>query len=362
MNDEAAHGLKALFVAGVSYRTASVEIRERLAVAHPDRVAVSRHLMAKGGLRELVLLWTCNRVEIYGISGETEPDVPALFECLGREAPILASQVYRHQGLAAAEHLFRVAGGIDSMVLGETQITGQVKQAYEAALGAGLTGKVLNHVFQKALQTAKEIRTRTSIGQGSSSVAGAAVAHAERELGAEVAGRSVLLIGAGQMAASCLKHLQKRGVGEVVVTNRSLDRATALAAEYDGTATAFENLGAALAQADIVVSSTGSPDPILGTQDVASAMAKRNGRTLVIIDIAVPRDVAPEVASLPGVFLHDIDALKSTVSETIRHRSQDLVMCEEIIDRKVAALQRRFGLAPRRDSANHAGNTALCTA
>lgn len=343
-----------LFVAGVSYRTAPVEVREKLAVAHPDRLQVSEQILAKGGLAELVLLWTCNRVEIYGVAPVVNGNVHALFECLAREAPVLASQVYCHEGEEALDHLFKVASGLDSMVLGETQITGQVKQAYEAAHAAKLTGKVLNPVFQKALQTAKEIRTRTSIGQGSSSVAGAAVGHAERILGNSWTGRKILVIGAGQMAACCLRHLEKRGGQSVVVTNRSHARARALADTFRGTAIPFNECAQALADADLVISSTGSPDPVLFQDDVAPLMKQRASRPLVMIDIAVPRDIDPGVGTIPGVHLHDIDALQATVRETMQHREQDVALCGDIIESKIGHLMRRLrrsGPHPRRTAA-----------
>ncbi len=332
------------FVAGVNYRTAPVEVRERMAVAHPDRTEVSRMLQLKAGLAEVVVLWTCNRVEIYGVAArDGKVDLPRMFECLSREAPSLASHVYCHRGLDAVGHLFRVAGGLDSMVLGETQITGQVRDAYEAARLEKLAGKVLNSVFQKALQTAKAIRTQTTIGRGARSVGGVAVAHAREVLGSGGLERhSILMIGAGEMAACCLRHLQKKGDCTVTVANRSPGRARELAAEFQGEAIGLDRIHEAMERADVVISSTGSPDTIIHREDLEPVMARRGGRPLVMIDIAVPRDIDPAVAELDGVHLHDIDALQSSVDQTLGRWERDLETCEAIIARETENLVAQF--------------------
>lgn len=331
---------KGFFVAGVNYRTAPVHIRERMAVAHPDRIEVSRLLKLKAGLGEAVVLWTCNRVEIYGVISKGDaPNVTAMFGCLGREAPGLLEHVYCHRGQEALTHLFRVAAGLDSMVLGETQITGQVRDAYETSRREGLTGKVLNSVFQKALQTAKAVRTRTSIGRGARSVGGVAVAHARDALGAgELKNHSVLMIGAGEMAVCCLRHLQKKGICSLVVANRSLARAQALASEFKGEAAPLSRMYEAMASADVVISSTGSSKTVIHRREVEAIMQARDGRPLVLIDIAVPRDVDPAVTDIEGVHLHDIDALESTVNQTVDRWEKDLGVCEEIIDAEISNL------------------------
>lgn len=334
----------AFFVAGVNYRTAPVEVRERMAVAHPDREEVSRLLQLKAGLSEVVVLWTCNRVEIYGVTARGgEVDVAAVFECMGREAPGLSSHVYCLSGQDALAHLFKVASGLDSMVLGETQITGQVRDAYEVSRKSKLAGKVLNSVFQKALQTAKAVRSRTSLGQGARSVGGAAVAHAREVLGSDGLGRhKVLMIGAGEMAACCLLHLQKKGECEVVVANRSLDRAQRLAEEFKGTAVPFNDRYQAMADADVVISSTGSASTVINRSGLENVMRLRPQQPLMIIDIAVPRDVEPDVVEVEGVHLHDIDALESTVSQTMGRWEQDLKICEGIIEQEIHNLKQHF--------------------
>ena len=332
------------FVAGVNYRTAPVEVRERMAVAHPDRIEVSRLLQLKAGLAEVVVLWACNRVEIYGVAaGDRQVDVAPLFECLAHKMPSLSSTVYCHRSQDALKHLFKVASGLDSMVLGETQITGQVRDAYEAAREERLTGKVLNSVFQKALQTAKAVRTQTSIGRGARSVGGVAVAHAREILGSKGLNKhAVLMIGAGEMAACCLRHLQKKGECSVVVANRSLDRARKLAIEFKGTAVPFDEMYAAMAMADVVISSTGSPQTVINSKAIEPVMQARADRPLVIIDIAVPRDVEAGVADIKGVHLHDIDALELTMNRTLGGWEKDLEVCDAIIDTEIGNLLLHF--------------------
>jgi glutamyl-tRNA reductase len=344
MTNPIAQLTNSFFVAGVNYRTAPVEIRERMAVAHHDREEVSRLLQLKAGLSEVVVLWTCNRVEVYGVSAREEMvNAASMFACLGREVPSLASHVYHHTGREALNHLFRVTSGLDSMVMGETQITGQVRDAYEAARKAKLAGKVLNSVFQKALQTAKAIRTRTAIGRGARSIGGLAVAHAREVLGEEALNRhKVLMIGAGEMAECCLRHLQKKGECEVVVANRSLERAQKLAAEFKGTAVPFDERYEAMADADVVISSTGSASMVIHRNEVEAVMQDRADHPLMLIDIAVPRDIDPDVVQVPGVHLHDIDALESTVRQTLDRWEEDLEVCGQIIETEIEDLFVRF--------------------
>ncbi len=347
------------FVAGVNYRTAPVEVRERMAVAHSDRAEVSRRLQQKAGLNEVMVLWTCNRVEIYGAAAHAASlDIAPLFECLSREAPSLADHIYCHRGTDALKHLYKVTAGLDSMVLGETQITGQVRDTYESARQAGMAGKILNTVFQTALRTAKAIRTQTSIGRGARSVGGLAVAHAREALGSQqLENCSILMIGAGEMAACCLLHLQKKGHCSVVVANRSPERAGKLAAKYNGTAIPLDDRYLAMVEADVVISSTGSPDTVINRAELELVMAERPNRPLVVVDIAVPRDVDPDVAGIKGVHLHDIDALQSTVQQTLGRWEQDLEKCEAIIEEEINSLILQF--KSRRSAENLCHNDAL---
>lgn len=328
-----------LFVVGVSFRTAPVSVREQLAVAHPDREAVSRLIQARFGLIEMVPIWTCNRVEIYGVRDSVGWDPRDMMGCLSEQAPLLASHVYCHEGAKAQEHLLRVTSGLESMVLGDMQITGQVKDAYHAALKAGQTGKILNRLFQKAFQTAKAIRTRTMIGQGAMSVGGMAVNHAEAVFGNGLKGKSVLVLGAGKMAVSCLRHLRKWGVERVWVANRSPERAAALVEEFNAEYVPLDGKFGVMADVDIVISSTGSPDVIVTAADVEPVMRGRPERPLVIIDIAVPRDIDPGVAGVEGVHLHDIDALEATVKENLALCEQDVRVCRELLEKQLCELR-----------------------
>jgi glutamyl-tRNA reductase len=237
---------------------------------------------------------------------------------------------------------------MDSMVLGETEITSQVKQAYEQARAAGLTGRNLNRLFQKAFETAKEIRSTTAIGKGAASVGSIAVQHARKIFGPGLGEKKIMVIGAGNMAEKCLRHLVKHGSAGITVVNRSMDKAEELAKTYGGAAVPFGRCLAAMAEVDIVITSTGCPHVILERRDIETAMAGRPGRPLVIIDIAVPRDVDPHARSIPGVHLYDIDDLQGIVKERISHREQDLALCRSIIDARTAELLSRINAAVER--------------
>lgn len=337
-------GMQHTFVVGLSYKTASVAVREQFAVAPSDQDALASRLRSEAGLSEVVLLWTCNRVEIYGVAEVAPAEPAALMQYLVRNPIHTGSEFYCHQDAAAIRHLFSVTSGMDSMVLGETEITGQVKNAYEKARIAGLTGKRLNRLFQKALETAKEVRSTTAIGKGTASVGSVAVHHAQKVFGSSLAGRTVMVIGAGDMAVKCLKHLVKKGVASIVVVNRSVDKAEALAAEVGGVAVSFGRCLEAMAGVDIVITSTGCPHIIMERRDIETVMAARADRPLVIMDIAVPRDVAPEARSIPGVYLHDIGDLEETVRENIKYREQDLDLCWSIIETKAVELEPRISL------------------
>lgn len=328
-----------VFVAGLSYKTAPVAIREQFACPSSDHSAVADRLRREHDLAEIVLLWTCNRVEIYGATTGAPPDARALMQGLLQKPIQVGSEIYCHRGPDAVRHLLSVASGMDSMVLGETEILGQVKNAYERARTAGHTGKRMNRLFQKALETSKEVRSTTAIGKGAASVGSVAVQHAQKIFGATLRDRKVMVIGAGDMAAKCLRHLVKKGVTSIFVVNRSVEKAEALAAEFGGTAVSFGRCLDAMADMDIVLTSTGCPHIILERSDIATVMAARPDRRLAIIDIAVPRDVAPEAREIPGVHLYDIGHLEDTVRENIRFREQDLALCWTIIGAKAAEVE-----------------------
>jgi glutamyl-tRNA reductase len=335
-----------LFVAGVSYKTAPVELRERLAVPPSVLRCQGCRLKLAGNLSEVVLLSTCNRVEIYGVTPRVNGHVHRLFQQLTPHADALDSCLYVKEGDEALRHLFSVAGGLDSMVLGETEITGQIKQAYQAAHEAGLTGKVTNRCFQTAFQVAKEIRTTTNIGRGATSVGSAAVELAERIFDGDLARKTVLIIGAGKMGEACVRHLTKKGAQSILVGNRSPERAQRLAAEFGGRAVRFEECLPAMAEADIVVSSTGAPQTILHRDDLAKVLPMRQHRPLILIDIAVPRDIDADVQNLEGVYLFNIDHLEALVRENVRLREQELNRCRDIIAVRTRAVMARLTARP----------------
>ncbi len=336
-----------LFVAGISYKTAPVALREQLAVPPARLRCVGCRLKVSGGLAETVVLSTCNRVEIYGLAHKVNGNIAPLFSQLAARAVGVEDYLYVHEGEAAARHLFSVASGMDSMVLGETEITGQVKQAYQAAQEARLTGKVLNRLFQKALQTGKEVRTHTNVGRGATSVGSVAVELTEKIFSGGLARQTVMIIGAGKMGEACIRHLAKRGAKSVLVSNRSFERAENLAAEFGGRAIRFDDCIKTMAEADIVVSSTGCPQTILNRADLEAVMQHRAGRPLVLVDIAVPRDIDPDVQMVPNVYLYNIDDLEAIVRENVKNRSQELTQCQSIIETEVAAVMNKIFPAPK---------------
>jgi glutamyl-tRNA reductase len=333
-----------LFVAGLSYKTAPVELRERLATAPSKNGCQICRLKVAGGLDEVVLLSTCNRVEIYGVADKVNGNIPPLFDLLAQGECDVRDHLYVHEGADALRHLFGVTAGMDSMVLGETEITGQVKQAYEAAHAARLTGGVLNRVFQKALNTAKEVRTHTNIQRGATSVGSVAVELAERIFGPALTDQRVIILGAGQMGETVVRHLAKKGAKSVLVSNRNFERAEALAGEFGGRAVRFDERLAAMAEADIVVASTGCPQVLLHRADVEQLMRARRNRPLFLIDISVPRNIATDVQSVDGAYLYNIDDLETIVRENTQWREQDRALCHAIIERKTAGIVQKLGL------------------
>ena len=350
-----------IFVAGLSYKTTPVEVREKLAVQRSRLQCSGCRLKLRGGLEEVVLLSTCNRVEIYGVSPWIHGRVQQLFqELTGRDFDF-TPHLYVKEGAAAAEHLFAVASGIDSLVIGETEITGQVKNAYQAAKDAGLVGKKMNRLFQTAFAVVKAVRTNTGIGRGATSVGSVAVELAEKIFDRDLSAKTVMILGAGKMGEACVKHLAKRGAKTVLVANRSAERAERLATEFGWRAVRIEDSAAALTEADILVSSTGSPEIVLKREDVAKILSARGNRPLVLVDIAVPRDIDPAVAELPNVFLYDIDDLEAVVRENTKNRSQELALCEQIIAEHTAELMARFNTPFTKPAVTvAAGNLVAC--
>jgi glutamyl-tRNA reductase len=348
-----------IFVAGLSYKTAPVAVREKLAVLPGRLRCYGCRLKLAGNLSEVVVVSTCNRVEIYGVAPENRRDFGRLFNQLSGEDLDLAPYLYVKEGFEAIRHLFSVAGGLDSMVLGETEITGQVKQAYQAAQAAKLTGKITNRWFQTALQVAKEIRTQTGIGRGAASVGSVAVELAERIFDRDLSDKTVMIVGAGKMGEACVRHLAKKSAHAVLVANRSYEKAATLAAEFGGQAVRFDEFLTAMAGADIVVSSTGCPHTILHRDELAALMPARRNRPLFLIDIAVPRDIDADVQQLNNVFLYNVDHLEAIVKENVRLREQELIHCQEIISERATALMSRFAPPAEPVAATPAAGWAL---
>jgi glutamyl-tRNA reductase len=335
--------LMKLFVTGVSHRTTPVELRELLAVGQSQIVSESRRLKSHGELDEIVLLSTCNRVEIYGASRQATGRMDSLFRLLCGGQYDFGQVAYVYENLEAASHLFRVASGLDSMVLGETEIICQVKTAYDMARAARLTGHVLNRTFQKAFQTLKAIRAQTSIGRGATSVGSAAAELAERIVGNNFPMQKVMIIGAGQMGEACIRHLAKKGVGSILISNRSFHQAIELAEKFGGQVVPFDQCFQAIAEVDIVVTATACPNTLLRRADVEKVIPARRNRPLFLIDLSVPRNIDPEIQFVDNVYLYNIDDLEAIVRENVRSRGKDLAKCEQIIGSHAAALMAKLG-------------------
>lgn len=334
-----------IFVAGLSYKTAPVAIREKVAVRPTLLSCYGCRLKINAGLDEVVVLSTCNRVEIYAAAASVQDKVERIIRQFSAEVDV-TPHVYVKEGTEAAEHLFAVTSGLDSMVIGETEIAGQIKNAYQAAQDAKLTGPLLNRLFQTALKTSKEIRTHTAVGRGATSVGSVAVELAEKIFDRDLSNKTIMILGAGKMGEACVRHLAKRGARTVLVANRSLERAESLASEFGGRALPFDERMNALVEADIVVSSTGCPTTVLHKDEIQWVMPQRSNRPLILIDIAVPRDIAADVNELNNVYLYNIDHLENIVHENSKLRAQELAKCREIIGRHVAALMSRIAPAP----------------
>ncbi len=352
-----------MFVAGISFKTAPVALREQLAVVPSRLIESSARVKAEAGLSELTVLSTCNRVELYGVASQTS-GLGELLNLLAQTSLDISAYIYVHTGEAAMRHLFAVASGLDSMVLGETEITGQIKTAYEAARAAQLTGRVLNAAFQRAFQVVKAIRTETQIGRGATSVGSVAVQLAERIFGGDFHDKTVMIIGAGKMGEACLRHLAKKGVQSIIVANRTLENAEQLARELGGRAVNYMDDGlAVMTEADIVISSTGCPATIMDREDVEVVMRQRPDRPLFLIDIAVPRDIAADVQELKNVFLYNMDHLETLMRENVKLREQEVARCHDIIQEHTEALTAKLNTAPlpeRRTATAPQPGWALC--
>src|SRR5437870_1927680 len=328
-----------LFAAGLSHQTAPVELREQLGVKQSEIVDLAFALKSFGHLGEIVLLSTCNRVEIYGTTRQAMGHIKALLQLLCAEPRDLDPHIYLYEGASAVRHLLRVAAGLDSMVLGETEITGQIKNAYEIARNAGLTGRVLNRLFQRAFQVTKEVRTRTGIGRGTVSIKSTAVELIGKT---DLSQQSIMILGAGEMAENCVRLLLKKGAQSIFISNRSFDRALDLATRCGGEAVCFGYSLFEMRDVDVVIAATSSAETLLSCDDIENLMKARHRRPLLLIDLSVARNIDPAVGGLENIALYNIDDLEAVAREGIRNRQRELAACHRIIEAHIRTLIERF--------------------
>jgi len=340
-----------LLALGISHKTAPVALRERLAFSEREAVAFATAATAHAAVHEAVVICTCNRTEIYLVVGDPVAAETAVLGMLATRADIrpteLAEVIYSPRNCDAARQLYRVTSGLESMILGEAEIQGQVKRAYEAALAAGVTGPTINRLFNAALTTGKRVRSETAIGSTRVSVPSVAVDLARTVLG-DLAERHVVIIGAGETSELTARALAEQGVSTVFVANRHADRALSLAQRFGGRVVGLENLPEQLEQADIVLSSTSSPHAIVGHDELALVARARGGRPLLLVDIAVPRDIDPRCGDLDGVTLYDVDDLQATIARNLDLRADQAPGAEAIVEDEIRRFARWLGQADTR--------------
>jgi glutamyl-tRNA reductase len=320
---------------GLNHKTAPVDIREKFADICVDGAAPLEQLSRIGRVKEVLFVSTCNRMEVLFTTPTLEKGIGVVVRFLadvyGQTSSALKPYLYIHLDHEAVKHLFRVASSLDSMAVGESQILGQIKQAYRDTVEAKTSGVILNRLLHKAFSVAKRVRTETKIGSSAVSISYAAVRLA-RKIFDDLRGKKAMLVGAGEMAELAAEHLRGHGVEEIVVANRTLDRALELARKLNGTTVSLEELDQELERVDIIISSTGSPQPVIKAREVRKRMRARRNRPLFFIDIAVPRDIEPEVNRIDNVYLYNIDDLQSIVEVNRAERSKEAARAEHIID------------------------------
>ena len=355
-----------LFVIGLNHRSAPVEVRERLAFAKTVLGEATCRLLEATPLHEAAILSTCNRVEIYGLTGNAADAVQAARRFLHEHHKLVEpvdAYLYERRDNECVQHLLEVACGLDSMVLGETEILGQVKEAYYAAQQAGATGVVLNRLFQKVFSAAKHIRSTTAITRGSTSVGTVAVDLAEKIFG-KLGKCTVMVIGTGEMSEVTARALRSRGAGTILVCSRAHDRAETLAGQLQGRAISYEQWPGEFSVVDIVISSTAAPHPIVTKEKLIPLMKERRQRPLFLIDIAVPRDIERACGELENVYLYDIDDLQQIARENMAAREREIAACRVLIaqhlqrfadwlDHNRATLEERYRHHAARPSLSH---------
>jgi glutamyl-tRNA reductase len=342
-----------LALIGVNHKTAPIELRERIAISRDELPETTRALGEMPGVNECMIVSTCNRVEILASVETASTDLIAfLHQRFGIAPAELAPHIYEHRDQEAVRHLFRMAASLDSMVVGEPQILGQVQEAFAVAKSSGTIAGQLEHLLQSAFAAAKKARSETGIGSNSVSIASVAVDMARKIFGS-LQGRTVFLVGAGKMSELAARHLIQQGAASVLVTNRTYERARRMAEEFEGTVTpsvvAFEDLYETASSADIVISSTGAPHHIFRPEHGQMFLQRRRNRPMFFIDIAVPRDVDPAMNKLDGIFVYDIDDLQQVAVSHMEERSRQAIDAETLIDAEVQrfhARQRTVNVAP----------------
>ncbi len=334
-----------LVLIGVNHKTAPIALREKIAIGRDDLAETTRALAARPGVTECMIVSTCNRVEMLAAVEDGDVQLASFFsDYFGLDAGVLAPHLYEYRDREAVLHLFRMAASLDSMVVGEPQILGQVKEAFAVAREAGTVSSQLEHLLQSAFAAAKRARSETGIGSNSVSIASVAVDMARKIFGS-LQGRTVFLVGAGKMSELAARHLVQQGAGAILVTNRTHERARRMAEEFQGTVppqvVPFEEVYEAAGRADIVISSTGAPHHIFRPEHGHAFLHRRRNRPMFFIDIAVPRDVDPEMNKLDGIFVYDIDDLQQVAATHMEERSRQAVDAEALIAQEVERFHQR---------------------
>jgi glutamyl-tRNA reductase len=330
-----------LVLIGVNHKTAPIALRERIAISREELAETTRALAAVEGVTECMIVSTCNRVELLAAVESPHADLTGfLHRHFGLERALLEPHIYQQHDQDAVRHLFRVAASLDSMVVGEPQILGQVKEAFAVAREAGTVAGQLEHLLQSAFAAAKKVRTETEIGSNSVSIASVAVDLAKKIFGS-LQGRTVFLVGAGKMSELAARHLVQQGAGAILVSNRTENRAHRMAGQFQGRVIPYEQLYEAASDADIVISSTGAPHPIFRREHGQAFMHRRRNRPMFFIDIAVPRDVDPEMGKLEGIFVYDIDDLQAVAAAHMEERSREASDAETLIAGEVQRFQQK---------------------